>query len=200
MTLDMMATQTNQAARKEPSDKRSIDQIAALLDLPTWESVDELNCDYYAEVARAATRFDEEHASNLDERQAVDDRYLATEERAQAEVYAKWHGAVLHAAESLFGAHGLELVPVKDGQGTPSEPYTYRVVPSKSWLDAADMIHTTITGVGAIACPVTTREFIAALGDGTPRRAALGHLGWIRRYPDVYASTSARVLYEGAWS
>jgi hypothetical protein len=36
-------------------------------------------------------------------------------------------------------------------------------------------------------------------GPYTAKQAVLSHLGYIKRYPDVYGSTGARQLYENAW-
>jgi len=160
-----------------PSDKINIDQLAELLNLPSWEKIDELNHQHYWEVARGAE----------DE--------LAAESDARDEVYGQWYDAVEHAASTLFGEHDLELQPV--GSKTPSRPHQLKVVPSTSWTSSANKIRETINGVGAFHFN-NLQEFLAS-GPYTARQAVLSHLSWIRRRPDVYGSPSARGLYDRSW-
>lgn len=202
MMAQTTGTTTTRAKREEPSSYRTIDEIAELLGLPSWESIDELNLDFYAEVAHGAVRFDEEHASNLDERADAEERYTEAEHAAQDEVYAQWYDAVEHAARVLFEAHGLSLEPAPyprpKAAREDKRPYRLRIVPRTTWQDAAREIMTTIEGIGMFGYGGSLAEFLAS-GPYTARRAVLVHLHWIKRYPDVYGTTSAERLYEGAW-
>lgn len=155
------------------SDKRNVDQIAELLDLPEWDEIDDLNMDFYLEM-RHTEREEDESEEDHQERQ-----YKAEQEAAN-ETYAKWHDAVMHAADAAFDKCGLVLVPVKTRK-SGSRPYEYRVTPAKSWSDAADKIVDVVNGVGYFYFN-TTREFLDS-GPYTAREAVLKHLNSVRDRP-----------------
>jgi hypothetical protein len=165
-------------ARDKMSDKITIDQLAKMFDLPDWDKIDEINQQHYWEMSRGAE--DQEEA----------------EEAAQTEVYNQWYDAVEAASSKLFEEHGLELQPTGT-QGTPTRRYDFKIVPSTSWNDAANKIRGTINGVGTFHTN-NLNEFLRS-GPYTAREAVLSHLGYIKRYPDVYGSTGARQLYDRAW-
>jgi hypothetical protein len=164
-------------AQSAPSDKIDIDQLAKLLDLPSWEDIDELNRHYYWEIARGSEDED------------------AAERAAQDEVYGQWYDAVERAASTLLEEHALELQPV--GPKDTSRPHQLKVVPSTSWSSSADKIRDTINGVGSFHFN-SLQEFLAS-GPYTPRQAVLSHLSWIKHRSDVYGSASARRLYDQSW-
>lgn len=159
-------------------DKMNIDQLAKLFGLPDFDKIDEMNQDHYHEMSQGAG--DEEEA----------------EREAQTAVYNQWYDAVESAASKLFEQHGLELTPTGK-QGTEKRRYEFKIVPSKSWDDAANKLRETINGVGDFHFD-NLREFLAS-GPYTAKQAVLSHLGYIKRYPDVYGSSSARRMYDSAW-
>jgi hypothetical protein len=163
-----------------PSDKINIDQLAQLLNLPTWEDVDELNHQHYWEMARGAG--DKEAQSEA-------------EQAAQDEVYGQWYDAVEHAASTLLGEHDLELQPV--GSKTTKRPHQLKIVPGTSWASSADKVRETINGDGTLYFNDLT-EFLAS-GPYTARQAVLSHLNWIKHYPHVYGGPGARQLYDQHW-
>ena len=174
---------------KKLSDKITIEDLAKMLGLPDWDRIDEMNQQYYFEASQGAP--DEE-------------AQLEAEREAQTEVFNTWYDAVENTATKLFGEHGLELQP--SGKWHPStrtktraeaRPFTMKIVPSVSWEDAANRIRRTINGVGHFHFD-SLREFLDS-GPYTARQAVLSHLGYIKRYPDVYGSTSAQRMYESAW-
>ena len=195
-----MATEhtTKPAKHKEPSAKITIDALAAMFGLPSQESIDEMNLDYYAECADARREFLDEHTDATEEE--IEESGFEAERAAQDDVYRKWHGGILRAAESLFEAHGLELEACVLPKSAPSNalPYEFRIVPLTTWQDAAEKIRETVNGMGPFWFS-SVAEFIATT-DGTARRTVLSHLGWIKHYPVVYGTRSASALYEGAWS
>lgn len=171
--------------------KRNVDQLAEMLELPSWERITELNLDNYAE-ARAAARERLDEPTDASEEE-IEEAEIKAEYAAEAEVYSSWHGAILHAAGTLFEVHGLELVPV-----TPDElSYEFRITPTKSWEDAANKIRETFNGIGCFRFD-STKEFLDS-GPYTARQAVLAHLGCVGSYPEVYGSTSAHSLYERGW-
>lgn len=184
---------TGKTRRKTPTDRINVDRLAAMFGLPSWDDVDERNLDYYAECAHAAANA----GADSDSPDALDAYDAATQE-AQSEVWAKWHGGVMSAAESLFGSHGLVLVGVPVKGKLDPHPYEWRIVPRMTWENAANWIRETINGVGVFHF-ATLREFLD-YGPYTARHAVLAHLGAIASYPEVYGTTSARRLYEGSWS
>lgn len=163
-----------------PSDKITIDQLAQLLDLPSWDDVDELNQQHYWEQARGAESEEEQEAA---------------EQAARDEVFNQWYDAVERASSILLGEHDLELQPV--GSKSQSRPYQLKIVPSTSWSSSADKIRDTINGVGSFHFN-SLREFLAS-GPYTARQAVLSHLSMIKRRPAVYGSASARRLYDQSW-
>lgn len=179
------ATKTRAAhatkTRDKSSDKITIDQLAKMFDLPDWDKIDEMNQQHYWAMSRGA---DDEEAQQ------------AAEEAAQTEVYNQWYDAVESAASKLFEAHGLELKPTGK-QGTPTRRYDFKIVPSKSWNDAADKIRETLNGVGTFHSN-NLNEFLRS-GPYTAREAVLSHLSQIKNYPAVYGSNSAHQMYERAW-
>ena len=164
------------------NDKINIDQLAKLFDLPDWDRIDERNQQHYWEMARGAG--DDEDAQQ------------EAEQEAQSEVYGQWYDAVESAASKLFEEHGLELDPTGK-QGTKKRRYDFKIVPSKSWNDAADKLRETINGVGDLHFD-NLSEFLKAEAS-TARQAVLSHLGYIKRYPAVYGGLGANQLYEHAW-
>lgn len=176
------------ARRKEPTGKVSIDQLAKALDLPDWDRVREINADYIAESGHQVA----------DDPNDEESRFSA-EQKAEDGVFRSWYDAVLAAASSLYGEHGLELAPIPV-KGAPSDARSYdlRVVPSATWQDAARKLVETINGAGPFHY-ANAAEFISCTG-GTARRSVLSHLHWIAEYPAVYGTRTALRIYEGAWS
>lgn len=163
------------------SDKITIEQLAKMFGLPDWDSVDERNQHHYWEMARGAEN---------------EDAQLEAEQEAQTEVYNQWYDAVEHAASKLFEEHGLELEPTGK-QGSKERRYDFKIVPSKSWDDAANKIRETLNGVGDFHFN-NLREFLDTEAS-TARQAVLGHLGVIRSYPAVYGGLGANQMYEHHW-
>jgi hypothetical protein len=159
---------------KKPADVLTISELAKMFGLPEWDEVDEMNQDYYWELARGSE----------DETEA--------ESAAQHEVYGQWYDAVEQVAAKLFGEHGLELGPrnTKDSD----RPYELRVTPKTTWNEAATKIISTINGVGYFHFS-SLKEFLDS-GPYTARQAVLEHLSYVRRAPEVYGDTSPRQLYE----
>jgi hypothetical protein len=172
------------AKGKKVSDVRNMDQLAKMFGLPDSESVIERNEQYIHEVADEANEGD-------------DESIMDAQERAEREVYEKWHAAVQHAADVLFDKHDLELAPIYRDKKKLDYPYEYRVTPRHSWPDAADKIRETINGVGMFQFD-TLKEFLDS-GPYTAREAVLSHLAYIKDYAEVYGSTSAARLYERAF-
>jgi hypothetical protein len=173
------------ASGEKLTDKRSIEQLAKMFDLPDWDRIDEMNQQFYWETAHGA---------------GDEDAQMEAEREARDEVYAQWYDGVQQAAAELFGHHELELEPIK-GRGADRRPYMFRIVPAVAgkygWQRAANAIRETVNGVGSFHYN-NLREFLDS-GPYTARQAALSHLHWIPRYSDVYGTASAQRLYKQAW-
>jgi hypothetical protein len=170
-------------------DKITIDQLAEMFGLPSWERIDEMNQQHYWEMSRGAEGEEEQ---------------MEAERAAQDDVYAQWYDAVERAASNLFEEHGLELQPA--GKWSPStyaktkserRPHQLKIVPSNSWEDAANKIRETINGVGDFHFD-DLADFLRS-GPYTARQAVLAHLGYIKRYPAVYGGLGASQIYEQHW-
>ena len=177
-------TAAAKASKAGPSDKITIDQLAKLLGLPDWGSVDEKNQHNYWEMSRGAEG---------------EDAQIKAEQEAQEEVYRQWFDAVESTAEKLLGEHGLELLAMKHTRKVNQNyrPHALKIIPSKSWDDAADKIRETINGVGDFHFD-NLKEFLHAEA-ATARQVVLSHLGYIKRYPAVYGGLGANQMYESAW-
>lgn len=177
------ATKTKTSG-KTSDDKLTIDQLAEMFGLPAWDKIDEMNQQHYWEMARGAEG---------------EEAQLEAEREAQDEVYRQWYDAVEHVAEKLFGEHGLELLAMKHTRKIQPNyrPHQLKVIPSKSWSDAADKIRETINGVGTFHFD-DLREFLDS-GPYTARQAVLAHLRSMRSYPAVYDGPGAHQMYEQHW-
>ncbi len=103
------------------------------------------------------------------------------EDEERDEAVGKYMDAVMFVADRLYGEHGLTLVPKHKGK---HQSYDFKVVPEKSWEDAADRIRQTINGVGYFEFN-NLRDFLTS-GPYTPREAVMEHLHWIASWPEVY--------------
>jgi len=171
------------------SDHVSVEKLAKLFSLPSWDELEERNHDYVWEAADAArtnaleSGYTEAEAEKLAQQ---------AEEEAAAELFRSWHDGVMAVAERYFGEHDLELKPL----GKHRTPQEYKVVPETTWNEAAKHVVETINGVGQFEYS-SVREFLDS-GPYTPRQAVLAHLGWISRWPEVYASKGdPRRIFEG---
>ena len=174
-------------AEKKLSDKIDLDRLAAMFKLPDWDGVLEANTDYVWENEKTAVRQAEEGTSEKEIEKIREEAQI----EAQDEVYSNYHGAVMRAAEEIFGEHHLDLVPVRKGERYPFE---YRIEPSsgKTWKDAARQLATTINGVGLTY--EDPSEYTKA-----PKQYVLSRLGWVRSFPEVYGTPSAARIYESSW-
>lgn len=103
------------------------------------------------------------------------------------------------AANEIFEAHHLELVPVKKGERTPFE-YRIKPVEGKTWEDAAYAIRETIHGVGIFDIPVERGDFGKIEFEGEPARQwVLTRKHHMAYYPEVYGTASAERIYERSW-
>lgn len=159
---------------RKTSSRITIDQLAELLGLPSYDDVEEMNFEYIADASRGI----------VDENEAME-----AEDAARQELFDSWRHGVLAAAEHFFSAHGLELAPI--------DSHTFEIVPITTWEDAAERIRETIEGVGTFYFG-SLQEFLRS-GPYTPREAVLTHLHWIKRYADVYGGPSADIIYRRAW-
>jgi hypothetical protein len=181
-------------AKKQPSDKIDIDNLADMLGLPAWSKVEDMNEQYLSEAGSAA------YKDALDEGDSEEDAQeasFAAQDEANTDLWKKWYDAVKQAAYELFGLHKLELDPIEGRRKNP-RPYEFRIVPATAgkygWEQAANEIRETINGVGMFHFN-DLREFLES-GPYTARQAVLTHIQYIKRYPDVYGTASAHSLYE----
>jgi hypothetical protein len=175
---------------KPLSSKINIDELAVLFGLPAFDTVDDMNIDYYAAVGDAARRACEDNTPEAKVEVAIE----AAETEARDEIFHKWYGAVLRAVEPILEKHGLVLNPCSTKE---EYPYEFRLAPAVSWRSAADRVRQTINGVGMFEFN-TLREFLSS-GPYTARAAVLEHTHWIPRWSEVYGEDSARTRYNRAW-
>lgn len=176
--------------------KIDLNRVAKLLDLTPYDDLRENNIDYLGDAQMAGR--EEALKDGATEADAEQAGYKA-EEAAEAELYHNWHGAIERAAEELFGAHHLYLMPRRKGERYPFEYYLrpIRNATKKTWEDAAEAIRRTISGVGTFEF-ANLQEFLSS-GPWTARQAVEKHLHWIAYYPDVYGTASAQRIFEASF-
>lgn len=180
-----------------PKTTINIDQLARMFDLPSIDDLTESNQDYIwqcgSEEAKSAelelARYEPDLDPTVVEQRVEDSRYKA-EQEASDEIFNKWHTGVMSAANELFDPHGLGLTP----KGDSPYPWEFIVEPFKSWRDAAEHLRQTVNGYGMFVFD-SLKEFLDS-GPYTPKEAVLGHLHWIRHYPEVYGSDSAQRMFD----
>jgi hypothetical protein len=170
------------------TDVMTLDQIAELLGVPTWERIYDLNIDHLSDEGHRAYRAAIDEGQSEEEAESTQE---AVENESGGELMRTWYGAALRAAEHTFEEHGLILIPSR------RDNLRFKIAPEKSWEDAARRIMDTINGVGMFEF-ADLREFLAS-GPYTARTAVLSHLGWIKRASEVYGRPSPRRIYEQAW-
>ena len=122
----------------------------------------------------------------------TDEEAERAEQEENADSFRRYHDALMHAADSVFGAHGLMLVPI----GKTRLPWEFTIRPIKTWKDAAALIVETINGVGQFEFS-SISEFTRS-GPYTVRESVLRHLGWLPSRSEVYGDASARSMFERA--
>lgn len=168
-------------AKRTRSDTLTVDRLADMFDLPEWDRIEELNVEYVGEAGYAARR--EAEAEGEDDELKLERIAEEAENAERGELYDRWAGAVVGAAEAIFGRHHLSLKLARPLS------YDYAIVPRRTWLDAARAIAATINGVGLVHVP---REDYSR----APQKFVLSHLGAVRHQPEVYGDTSAKRLFE----
>lgn len=172
------------------SDKKTIDELARMLELPEYDTVRDNNEEYLMNARSYGEREAEESGEDLSEDEIAEAGYAA-ENKAEAALWRSWKDAVESVAERLLDEHGLVLVESKRHAGT------YKISAERSWSDAAAKIMDTINGVGYFEFS-SLRDFLES-GPYTAREAVLVHLNSIRDRPRVYGTSTAERLYESAW-
>jgi hypothetical protein len=167
----------------------NVDEMAEALKLPSWDTLDEMNLQYYWEAAKGADE-------GL-EGEAAEEALHAAEDEARTELFQKWHSAVVAVYEKLLDEHQLQMAPRYTGKRRRSEyPFEWVVRPKTTWQAAANALRETVNGVGMFHFS-TLREFLSS-GPYTAREAALGHLHWMKDWFAVYGAGSASGAYESA--
>lgn len=167
------------------SDKTNIDSLAKMFDIPDFTDLEDRNMDYFWEQCKHAG----DDADDDEQREAA---ILKCEEEVRAEYFVTYHNALTAAADEAFDKADLILVP----KGNHKYPFEFTVKPSKSWADSAAKILDIINGVGEFEF-ANLKEFLSS-GPYTAREAVLAHIGYVRRYHDVYGDTSPKRRWENA--
>lgn len=178
-------------------DVKTIDDLAKLLGLTSYEKLSDLNQDAFAEAGsyayKAALReADEDEDEDAESVAAA--ASMKAEEAAETDLYHQWYNAVEYVADNLFEEHGLELVP-RPRNKTDKYPYEFRIAPTTTWHKAAAKILRTLNGVGFPGSFDTLQDFLES-GPYTSRSAVLSHLGYVKMHPEVYGTSSPQRMFE----
>ena len=168
---------------KKLSNVLSLDDLAELLGITTFEALREFNEDYLAESWVEGYQYALQEGESEED---AEEQGVVAKQKAEAELYHSWEQALTYVASKLFAKHGLEL---EDEEG-----WERKVVPIESWKDAARQIMNTINGATTYEFS-TVADFLKS-GPYTPKEAVLRHLHWIRQYPDIHGGGSAARLFE----
>ncbi len=196
------------------NNKITIDALAAMFKLPSYETIEENNREYIWNEASGAygayledLGLDQDANEPTDEqREAAEEAQLEAEQRAQTALYNAWYDATLYAAEQVFEEYRLALVPYKIRRAPKdARVIDLRILPSgtgkalrDNWKIAADRIRILVNGVGYFHFQ-TLGEFLAS-GPYTPRQATLEHLAYLPRHSEVYGSTPPQRYFESHFS
>jgi hypothetical protein len=170
---------------KRTSPYITLDELCQLLGVQTPVE----RFDHPFDTGTYSAAYDQAIEEGLGEGEA-EELALQAESEEEAEIWGNYISAVEHVAKKLFAEHRLTLANVEKGKHRGE----YLVSPQKSWVDSADEIIKTINGYGMFYFG-TTGEFFRS-GPYTPREGVLGHVHWIKSWPDVYEGTKARSLVE----
>jgi hypothetical protein len=173
------------ARARMSSDNTDMDRIAKLFSLPTSEDLMNYESDIYHYAYNQALKDGESE-------EEAEKTALKAEEEEQTENYHKWYDAVEHVADKFFGEHGLKVIRRRNGKD--NRPFDLKLVPEKSWTDAAEKIRETINGVGYFHFD-TLKELLDS-GPYTAREAVLNHIGYVPQWSEVYGEGSPRSMYD----
>lgn len=183
------------ATTKRVQDTFTLDEIAKLLGVTTWEKMEEMNPDawgyQYSEAHRQAK------AEGLSDEEA-EEKALEAESQARDEDYRSWKNAMEHVAETFLGYHGMTMSPLK------TKSYLYKITSAcanpltgePNWDEPAEKIMGTINGDGILGHIASLKDFKYMESTKSSRKIALEHLSWIARYADVYGVASAKRMME----
>lgn len=189
----------------------TLDELSDLFNLPKWDEVEEINLDYFAEFI--SYEYDEARKEELIDEEA-ERRAMEVESKTINELFKKHHSkgftgtiedAISKTINELFKRHcnaitgaientifdqDLELKEIKECQ-----LYEFKPQPGKTWKDVAGKIKDIINGEGTFYYS-SVKEFRESIPTTSYRVAALMHLHWLKRYPEVYGTISVRERYE----
>lgn len=166
------------------ADLLDIYEIAKKLGLPDYSDFEENNNEYVWESGNAYHQ--QAIADGASEEEAEEKRYRG-EEEAQKELFSNWSGAVMRAAEEIWGFHHLKID--KASAFVSDVDYYIEPVHGKTWYDVAAEIARTINGVGLAHVPVEDYR-------RNSRQWVMKHLGSMQVQPEVYGTASAERIYE----
>lgn len=164
--------------KKPVSDKLTLDDLAALLGVGTYDDLHERNWEWLADSAAYAGDQDSEE-------------YQQAYDELDRKLFEAWCDALFETLDPLFEEHGLKL---ESANKRDRYAWEHRVVPKVSWDAAARAIVETINGVGYFHFS-SVREFLSS-GPYTARTAVLGHLHYVPQWVEVYEGGKANRRFE----
>jgi hypothetical protein len=173
-------------------NKTTVDELAEMFKLTSWDELDDANFDYYWQSAHEAMAYrDFENDAEREE------EMYRVQDSTRDELFANWYNAVMSVADTMFGKLELDLVPVKVKGKVSEFPFEFVIKPRKNWKHSCEEIVNLINGVGYFYF----RDVNALLSSGpyTPMQAVLNHLGYVNYYHQIYGSESPSNLYDRAF-
>jgi hypothetical protein len=126
------------------------DDLAHLLGVTKWETLEEMNLDFFWEVThqnlgRVPTGSDDEEFYNA-------------EQEVRDDLYQQWAGAVDSTADKFLERVGLQLIVVE--HDPTGRPWLWEIAPLETWRNTANMIDSYWTNSVAVRSERNAREFV----------------------------------------
>ncbi len=174
-----------------PSTKTTIDNVASMFGLPSWDDVTESNWQNLADLRNHVFQYRIKEGDSEEEAEAKADKAEQDEDLC---IYRKWYDAVIAAVTPSLEAHGLCLVDCyKDP--TSGRSYNLKYTTSVNWIHTVYSIRKTVNGVGYFEFSSNKEMRTSGPYDGW-RGTAMNHIGWVTSWWEVYGETSPKRAYE----
>lgn len=194
------ATRSNPStkARSKSADHVTFDELAKDFGLITYD--DAMEKGYFDDDATYGWAHENALRDGASEEEA-EEAALAAEMEASNEAHAKWYDATEQAITETLEHGGLAMVTTqrkpKGHSGRAFRPYEFKIVPEKSWQDAAKKIVEVINGVGYFEFG-SVAELVRSGPYKSVKDAVLKHYHWLKDYGAVYGDDSPTRIYERA--
>lgn len=161
-----------------------VEELARLWNLTEWDKIDEMNLDYFWEYATRARQSAEEDGEEDEDK--LEEISSNAEQAIRDEMFKAWSDAVVITSEKLLEKADLSL--------EKSERGNYYIFPNNSWRDSLKQLIEIINGIGHFHFGSVV-EMLES-GPYGLREAVAAHYTYLKRYHEVYGSSSPERIFE----